>query len=225
MLPQNKHTQGGFTLVELMVVVAIIGILSSVAIPSFKKYQAKAKTSEAKLHLASIYSAEVSFFSDSDSYAPCLKSMGYDPTGSAEQRYYTTGFKNGDMVDSHDTATNTINGISCVDEASEDGTGQNLFLAGKKVAGHSPSAADINGSSVDSNGAWFVAAAGGRISADGGEDIVTSSIFKSSIEAYAEQDDQEAGTGNVSDVETGDGSISVWAVNERKEIIQRAPGY
>ena len=41
----------GMSLVELMIVVAIIGILSSVAIPNFKKYQAKSKTSEAKLQL------------------------------------------------------------------------------------------------------------------------------------------------------------------------------
>ena len=43
--------QSGFTLVELMVVVAIIGLLSAVAIPNFKKYQAKSKISEAKLQL------------------------------------------------------------------------------------------------------------------------------------------------------------------------------
>jgi len=42
---QSLKRQDGFTLVELMVVVAIIGLLSAVAVPNFKKYQAKAKTS------------------------------------------------------------------------------------------------------------------------------------------------------------------------------------
>lgn len=80
----------GFTLVELMVVVAIIGVLSAVAIPNFRKYQAKSKTSEAKLHLASIFTAEQAFLSDFDAYGQCLSYMGYNPSNEYLQRYYTT---------------------------------------------------------------------------------------------------------------------------------------
>ena len=43
----NKKKDGGFTLIELMIVVAIIGILAAVAIPAFVKYLRKAKTVEA----------------------------------------------------------------------------------------------------------------------------------------------------------------------------------
>ncbi len=83
-----KNLQG-FTLVELMVVVAIIGILSAVAIPNFKSYQAKAKTSEAKLQLSALYSAETAFNGDYDTYATCLKDMGYEQPGKG---YYFVGF-------------------------------------------------------------------------------------------------------------------------------------
>lgn len=89
---KSLKRQDGFTLVELMVVVAIIGLLSAVAVPNFKKYQAKAKISEAKLQLSAIYTAEVSFYSDFGLYANCLRYMGYDPSNETASRYYATGF-------------------------------------------------------------------------------------------------------------------------------------
>ena len=92
---QSLKRQDGFTLVELMVVVAIIGLLSAVAIPNFKKYQAKAKISEAKLQLSAIYTAEAAFFSDFNMYAGCLRYMGYDPELETPNRYYATGFFQG----------------------------------------------------------------------------------------------------------------------------------
>lgn len=88
---KSLKRQDGFTLVELMVVVAIIGLLSAVAIPNFKKYQAKAKVSEAKLQLSAAYTAEAAFFSDYNIYHNCLAYMGYDPAGETPSRYYTVG--------------------------------------------------------------------------------------------------------------------------------------
>ncbi len=84
--------QDGFTLVELMVVVAIIGLLSAVAVPNFKKYQAKAKMSEGKLQLSALYTAESAFYSDYNMYAQCLVYMGFDPGPEWANRYYAVGF-------------------------------------------------------------------------------------------------------------------------------------
>jgi len=53
--------QSGFTLIELMIVVAIIGILAAIAIPNFLQYQMKSRQSEAKTNLQAIKTSEVSF--------------------------------------------------------------------------------------------------------------------------------------------------------------------
>ena len=68
--------KGGFTLIELMIVVAIIGILAAIAIPNFLRFQLKAKSSEGKTNLAAIRTAEQSYYSEFGSY---VSSAGLAP--------------------------------------------------------------------------------------------------------------------------------------------------
>lgn len=113
---KSLKRQEGFTLVELMVVVAIIGLLSAVAIPNFKKYQAKSKITEAKLQLSALYTAETAFFSDYNMYAGCLRYMGFDPAQERGNRYYGIGFSAGvaaRATAAHDAAVNS--GMQAVD--------------------------------------------------------------------------------------------------------------
>ena len=64
----KKKPAAGFTLIELMIVVAIIGILASLAIPNFLKFQARARQSEAKANLKGIYTATQSYFVEYGTY-------------------------------------------------------------------------------------------------------------------------------------------------------------
>ena len=117
---QSLKRQDGFTLVELMVVVAIIGLLSAVAIPNFKKYQAKSKMSEAKLQLSALYTAETSFYSDYNMYAQCLAFMGFDPNLEVFGRYFAVGFDTPVAIDAtaHNSAVSGgLDALACPAQA------------------------------------------------------------------------------------------------------------
>jgi type IV pilus assembly protein PilA len=60
--------QEGFTLIELMIVVAIIGILAAIAIPNFLQYQLKSRQAEAKTNLQAIKTSEVAFQAERGCY-------------------------------------------------------------------------------------------------------------------------------------------------------------
>ena len=87
---RGKKGKKGFTLIELMIVVAIIGILAAIAIPNFLRFQAKSKQSEAKTNLGGIFTAEVSYFSEFNSYAN-LGVVSWAPVGTPRYRYTSGG--------------------------------------------------------------------------------------------------------------------------------------
>ena len=96
-----RKNQKGFTLVELMIVVVIIGILAALAIPRFMRATTKSKQSEAKQILKQIYTMQHSYRQEKDVYwitvsvasaaAPAaFASIGVDIGASARYSYIIT---------------------------------------------------------------------------------------------------------------------------------------
>ena len=68
---RKKEGQKGFTLIELMIVIAIIGILAAIAIPQFVTYRQKGYNTKAKGELKSYYTACQAYFADSPTATDC----------------------------------------------------------------------------------------------------------------------------------------------------------
>jgi type IV pilus assembly protein PilA len=69
-----RKSNKGFTLIELMIVVAIIGILAAIAIPNFLRFQLKSKSSEGKVNVAAIRTAEEAYNAEFGEYIGAIAS-------------------------------------------------------------------------------------------------------------------------------------------------------
>ena len=138
----------GFSLIELMIVVAIIAILAAIAIPNFLKFSMKAKTAEATQNLAAMRTSQESYRSEEDTYWTCAANpaawaagagastpiawdagvatwdaIGFSPDGNVRYQYACTG---GDALAAANVFTATAtgdldeDGASCIYKISND---------------------------------------------------------------------------------------------------------
>ena len=80
---KQDMSQKGFTLIELIIFVGIIGILVSVWPTSYDRYAAKARQAEAELALSAIYRLKKSSYSEYSAYASSFDAIGYKNSCSA----------------------------------------------------------------------------------------------------------------------------------------------
>jgi prepilin-type N-terminal cleavage/methylation domain-containing protein len=78
----TRSRRAGFTLLELMIVVSIIGLISTMAIPRYLFFQLKARSAEGKINLAAIQAAEVAYLSEFGHYVSAVET----PAGSVSSQ-------------------------------------------------------------------------------------------------------------------------------------------
>ena len=117
MFSRMKGNQG-FTLIELMIVVAIIGVLAAIAIPNFVRYQAKDRQSEAMVSLGAIFTNETALFAEAPvgatGYSAAnIGQLGYAPAGTPRYSYWVpTGAGGAATIIAPNVANVALNGCN-----------------------------------------------------------------------------------------------------------------
>jgi len=88
----------GFTLIELMIVVAIIGVMSAIAFPSYDSYMKKSRRADAKVGLSKLADKQERFYLQNNTYTNSFAAAGLNTSNASEEGYYSFAISSADLV-------------------------------------------------------------------------------------------------------------------------------
>ncbi len=87
-LGNSTRADGGFTLIELMIVVVIVAVLAAIAAPAYQQYARETKRTDAHSALLRIATLQEKFFSNNNQYATSAVTLGYAANPAASNDGY-----------------------------------------------------------------------------------------------------------------------------------------
>lgn len=220
---QKRLAQSGFTLVELLIVVAIIGVLATMGVPAYKRMVERAKSKEAQVALGGVYTSELAFQSEYGMYGNNLRGIGFEHEGAGSN--YVVGFPTGGtctpaaifpvqgsiLAQPITTSFPTYYNNPCA--IAGKGVSVNAQQACPAIAGSRCAA-----SFMDAGGGWFVATATGCISS--GCNALSPEGGVTVTNAQYTGDFGPQGNG------VGGGAVrqDSWAINHRRKLVRVQQG-
>lgn len=227
----RRHVnESGFTLVELLIVVAIIGVLATMGVPAYKRMVERAKTKEAQVALGGLYTAELAFQSEYGGYGNNLAGVGFEFEGS--NAIYTVGFPSSNACGSGvpSPAVGTGVGDQINNSYGQYFTGSRCSVAGRGVVPPGAAAACAGGAGVSclfnasmfdaANGTYFVATATGCISSGCNPNTPSVGTFATLQTAADAQPGDFTASAPAADANRRDS----WAINQRRKLVRMQAG-